>query len=39
VYQLVAWAIGLVFYVLFFGVNARAVQAALAEGKIAPAAA
>lgn len=39
VYQLVAWAVGLVFYVLFYGVNARAVQAALAEGKIAPAAA
>lgn len=38
-YSLVAWAVGLVFYVLFFGVSARAVQAALAEGKIAPGAA
>lgn len=38
-YQIVAGAIGLVFYVLFFGVNARAVQAALEEGKISPVAA
>jgi hypothetical protein len=28
---------GFVFYVALFGVNARAAQAALAEGKIAPA--
>jgi hypothetical protein len=33
-YQLIAGAIGVVFYVLFYGVNARAVQAALEEGKI-----
>lgn len=34
VYYLVASAIGLIFYVAIFGVNARAVQAALREGKI-----
>lgn len=33
-YYLVAGAIGLLFYVLFYGVNSRAVQAALEEGKI-----
>jgi hypothetical protein len=33
-YQLAAWAIGVGFYVLFYGVKARAVQAALEEGKI-----
>ncbi len=33
-YYIVSGAIGIVFYVLFYGVNARAVQAALAEGKI-----
>ena len=33
-YYLLAGAIGLLFYVLFYGVNSRAVQAALEEGKI-----
>lgn len=33
--QIVAWVVALVFYVLLYGVNARAVQAALAEGKLA----
>lgn len=33
-YYLVAGAISLMFYVLFYGVNSRAVQAALEEGKI-----
>jgi hypothetical protein len=32
--QVVLYAIGLVFYVLWFGVESRAVQAALEEGKI-----
>ena len=34
--QLISWALHLMFYVLFYGVNARAVQAALEEGKIGP---
>jgi hypothetical protein len=38
-YYIIATAIGLFFVVLMFGVNARAVQAALEEGKIKPAAA
>jgi hypothetical protein len=33
--QVVAYAVALVFYVLFYGVSARAVQAALEEGKVA----
>jgi hypothetical protein len=32
--QIAVYAVGLVFYVLFYGVNARAVQAALEDGKI-----
>lgn len=36
--QLIAAAISVLFYLAFFGINARAAQAALAEGKIAPAA-
>jgi hypothetical protein len=35
--QIVSWCIAFTFYVLFFGVNARAVRVALDEGKIAPA--
>lgn len=35
--QLVATAIGVFFYIAMYGVNARAAQAALEEGKIAPA--
>ncbi|GAM99535.1 hypothetical protein U91I_03189 [alpha proteobacterium U9-1i] len=34
VFQLISWALYVVFYILFYGVNARAVEAALAEGKI-----
>ncbi len=37
--QIVMYAVGVVFYLLFYGVNARAVQAALEEGKIERAAA
>lgn len=37
--SIVAYAIAMVFYVVFYGVNARAVQAALDEDKIAPGAA
>lgn len=33
--QVVAWAAAIVFYILSFGVEARAAQAALEEGKIA----
>ncbi len=32
--QVVSWAVALFFYVGFYGINARAVEAALAEGKI-----
>ena len=32
--QVVSWAMALFFYVGFYGINARAVEAALAEGKI-----
>jgi hypothetical protein len=32
--QILVYAVGLVFYLLFYGVNARAVQAALEEGKV-----
>lgn len=35
VYSLLASAVGLMFYVLFYGVNARAAALALEEGKIA----
>lgn len=37
-FQLVNWALTLCFYVMFYGVNARAVVAALEEAKIAKAA-
>jgi hypothetical protein len=35
--QIVSWVVALAFYVAMFGINARAAQAALAEGKIKPA--
>jgi hypothetical protein len=37
--QLVSWAVALFFYIGFYGINARAVEAALEEGKIERAAA
>lgn len=36
--QVVMWALAIVFYLLLFGINARAVQAALEEGKVEKAA-
>lgn len=37
VLQLIGWVVAVLFYVAAYGVNARAAQAALAEGKITPA--
>jgi hypothetical protein len=36
--QVVTWVVAIIFYVLTFGINARAAQAALEEGKITAAA-